>query len=96
MRRYADAEHVNVGSGEDLRIADLARLVCEVVGVEPRIEHDLTKPDGTLRKLLDVTLLRELGFTAKIPLKEGIRAIYTELSQSESEPGHRRQSPAAV
>lgn len=82
MQNYSGAEHVNVGTGEDLRIVDLARLVCEVVGVEPRIEHDLTKPDGTPRKLMDGTRLRELGWTASITLEQGVRETYADLLAS--------------
>jgi GDP-L-fucose synthase len=79
MKTYSGAEPVNVGTGEDMPIVDLARLVCAVVGVEPRIEHDLTKPDGTPRKLMDGTKLRELGWTASIPLKAGIAQTYADL-----------------
>ncbi|MDQ8757220.1 GDP-L-fucose synthase [Sphingosinicella sp. LHD-64] len=79
MKNYSEAGHVNVGTGADISIADLAHLVCEVVGVEPRIEHDLGKPDGTPRKLLDVSKLETLGWTARIPLREGIRRTYADL-----------------
>ena len=79
MRHYSGARHVNVGTGEDIAIADLARLVCAIVGVEPRIEHDLSKPDGTPRKLLDVTVLRGLGWSPTIGLEDGIRRTYREL-----------------
>lgn len=82
MKTYSGAEHVNVGLGEDIRIIDLARLVCKVVGVEPRIEHDLTKPDGTPRKLMDGSKLLGLGWEAKIPLEEGIRTSYAALLAS--------------
>lgn len=78
MRNYSGDEHVNVGAGEDIRIVDLARLICEVVGVEPRIEHDLSRPDGTPRKLLDVSKLNGLGWRASIALREGLRATYRE------------------
>jgi len=79
MKTYSGAEPVNVGTGEDMPIIDLARLVCAVVGVEPRIEHDLTKPDGTPRKLMDGSKLRELGWTASIPLEAGIAQTYADL-----------------
>ena len=82
MKHYSDAEHVNVGTGEDISVEDLARLVCEIVGVEPRIEHDLSKPDGTPRKLLDVTKLNELGWTARIGLRDGIARAYQEFRDS--------------
>lgn len=78
MRHYSGAEHVNVGAGEDISILDLATLVCEMVGVEPRIELDADKPDGTPRKLLDVGKLTALGWTARIPLREGIARAYAD------------------
>jgi GDP-L-fucose synthase len=79
MEHYSEPEHVNVGTGKDLTILELALLVCEIVGVEPRIEMDEGKPDGTPGKLLDVTKMREMGWTAAIPLLEGIRRTYSEL-----------------
>lgn len=82
MTRYSGAEHVNVGTGEDLPIVDLARLVCAIVGVEPRIEHDLTKPDGTPRKLMDGSKLRKLGWSPSIPLEQGLRQTYADLLES--------------
>ncbi|HST35800.1 MAG TPA: GDP-L-fucose synthase [Allosphingosinicella sp.] len=78
MRHYSDAEHVNVGAGEDISIFDLATLVCEVVGAEPRIELDADKPDGTPRKLLDVGKLTAMGWTRRIPLREGIALAYAD------------------
>lgn len=81
MTHYSDEMPINLGTGEDIRIIDLARLVCEIVGVEARIEHDLEKPDGTLRKLLDVSRLRALGWTASISLRDGIRDAYQDLLQ---------------
>jgi GDP-L-fucose synthase len=79
MQNYSDAEHVNVGTGEDLKIIELARLVCEIVGVEPRIELDRSKPDGTPRKLMDGAKLRGLGWSPSIALADGIRATYQQL-----------------
>ena len=64
--------HVNVGTGEDLPIAELAQLVAEATGYEGRIVFDRSKPDGTPRKLLDVGRARELGWQAQIPLREGL------------------------
>jgi GDP-L-fucose synthase len=68
--------HINVGTGEDVTIAELARLVGEVVGYTGRIRFDTSKPDGTPRKLLDVSKLRELGWQASTPLPEGLRRAY--------------------
>jgi GDP-L-fucose synthase len=68
--------HINVGTGEDVTIAELARLVGETVGYTGRITFDTSKPDGTPRKLLDVSRLRRLGWQASTPLPEGLRRAY--------------------
>jgi GDP-L-fucose synthase len=68
--------HINVGTGEDVTIGDLARLVGEVVGFRGRIVFDASKPDGTPRKLLDVSKLRALGWQASTPLPDGLRRAY--------------------
>ena len=73
---YSAAEIVNVGVGEDIRIGDLAELVAEVVGFEGALEYDTSKPDGTPRKLLDVSRLRNLGWEARWSLRDGIAATY--------------------
>ncbi len=69
-------ELVNIGVGEDISIAELARLVADVVGFDGEIERDLSKPDGTPRKLLDVSEMENLGWTASIGLREGIEQTY--------------------
>jgi GDP-L-fucose synthase len=76
MLNYSEPEIVNVGTGEDVTIADLAKTVSEIVGFEGKIVFDTTKPDGTPRKLLDVSRLHALGWRHRIGLKEGIRATY--------------------
>ena len=68
--------HLNVGSGKDLPISELARLVSEVVGFNGKIGYDSSKPDGTPRKLMDVTRLNSLGWKYKVELKEGILKTY--------------------
>jgi GDP-L-fucose synthase len=68
--------HINIGVGQDVSIAELASLVAEVIGYEGRIVYDTEKPDGTPRKLLDVTLLANLGWRASIPLREGLEQAY--------------------
>lgn len=78
MKQWSQAEHINVGSGEDIAIADLARLVADVVGFEGEIEKDPSKPDGTPRKLMDSTRLKDLGWAPRIGLKEGIADAYRE------------------
>jgi GDP-L-fucose synthase len=82
--------HINVGTGEDVTIAELARLVGEVVGYRGRIGFDPSKPDGTPRKLLDVSKLKQLGWQASTPLPEGLRHAYaafvalTEAAQNQA------------
>ena len=68
--------HINVGSGEDISIRELAELVAEVVGFQGRIKTDPSKPDGTPRKLMDVSRLAGMGWTAQIGLREGIEDAY--------------------
>lgn len=68
--------HINVGTGSDVSIADLACIIAQVTGFKGRMSHDATKPDGTPRKLLDVSRLANLGWRASIPLEEGIRQTY--------------------
>ena len=76
MKAYSGDEHVNVGSGEDITILDLTRTVMKVLGYNGRIVHDVSKPDGTPRKLMDGSKLRALGWTPKVPLGEGIARSY--------------------
>jgi GDP-L-fucose synthase len=76
LRAYSDEPHVNVGSGSDLSILDLARLVCRIVGFDGAIEHDLSKPDGTMRKLMDSGRLAAMGWRPSIGLEEGIAGVY--------------------
>jgi GDP-L-fucose synthase len=76
MRRYDAAEHVNVGTGEDLTIRELAALVREIVHPQAQLAFDATKPDGAPRKLLDVSRLHALGWRHKIALREGIASSY--------------------
>jgi GDP-L-fucose synthase len=75
-KTYSDVSHVNVGTGEDISIADLTRLVAQVVGFQGEIVSDPSKPDGTPRKLLDVSRLRALGWSPRIGLREGIESAY--------------------
>jgi len=70
--------HINVGSGEDLSIAELAALVAKTVGFKGRIEHDTTKPDGAPRKLMDVGRLRALGWKPRVGLAEGLALAYRD------------------
>jgi GDP-L-fucose synthase len=76
MQRYSDDEHVNVGSGEDLPILELAHLVCEVVGFDGAITTDPSRPDGTPRKLMSGDKLQQMGWAPRIPLRAGIAGAY--------------------
>jgi GDP-L-fucose synthase len=76
MRRYDEAEHVNVGTGEDLTIRELAETVRDIVHPGARLVFDTTKPDGTPKKLLDVSRLHALGWRHRIGLREGIESSY--------------------
>jgi len=79
MDNYDDAGLVNIGVGEDISILDLARLVKNIVGFEGEIITDTTKPDGTPRKLMDVSKLNALGWKATISLEEGVKMVYEEI-----------------
>ena len=68
--------HINVGSGVEISIEDLASLIARVVGFKGRISQDATKPDGTMRKLMDVARLARMGWTSSIPLEEGVADTY--------------------
>ena len=76
LENYDGDEHVNVGTGTDVSIAELAEIVAKVVGYDGPVLWDRSKPDGTPRKLLDVTKINELGWTATIPLDDGIASTY--------------------
>jgi len=76
MKVYDEDEHINVGVGEDVSIAELAAMCARVVGFEGRFVHDTSKPDGTPRKLLDVSRLTATGWQASIPLETGIASTY--------------------
>ncbi len=76
MERYDGSEPINIGTGEDITIRELAEMVGRVVGFEGEIAWDKTKPDGTPRKLLDVGRLKSLGWQPKVDLEEGIRKTY--------------------
>jgi GDP-L-fucose synthase len=78
MESYNEPGLINIGVGEDISIADLAKLISEIVGYKGNIVYDYTKPDGTPRKLMDVSKLHSLGWKATIPLREGIESVYHE------------------
>ena len=79
METFNESGLVNIGTGEDIAIKDLALMIKAIVGHEGEIQHDLSKPDGTPRKLMDVSKLTKAGWTAKIGLQEGISSVYKNL-----------------
>jgi GDP-L-fucose synthase len=81
LRYYSDASTINVGVGRDVTIAELASVVASVVGFKGQIGFDTSRPDGTPRKLLDVSRLTALGWQAHTGLKEGIASTYQWLDR---------------
>jgi GDP-L-fucose synthase len=81
MQNYSDQKHVNIGTGKDLSIKDLALMIKKIVGYTGEIKHDLTKPDGTPRKLMDVSFLHSLGWKHKIELEQGITEVYKDFKE---------------
>jgi GDP-L-fucose synthase len=97
MRHYDRDEHINVGTGEDLTIRELAELVREVVGFPGDIVYDTAKPDGTPRKLLDISRLRGVGWKPRISLREGVESTYAWfLGHVAGEAGRSRSTTVAV
>lgn len=76
LKNYDEAEHINIGSGTDLSIAEVARKIMDVVGLHGALRHDAGKPDGTPRKLMSASKLRSLGWEPSIGLEDGLRATY--------------------
>ena len=79
MQNYDEAGFVNIGTGKDLTIMELANLIKEIVGYNGSIKNDASKPDGTPRKLLDVSKLKNLGWQSSVTLEEGIKKVYEEV-----------------
>lgn len=78
MKHYSDHGFLNIGTGEDITIGDFARLTAEVVGYRGELVFDASRPDGTPRKLLDVSKLATLGWRARTPLRDGLRIAYSD------------------
>ena len=76
MKNYNDSEIINVGTGKDITITDLALLIKDIIGFKENIEYDTSKPDGTPQKLLDVSKINNIGWKAKTSLREGIESTY--------------------
>jgi GDP-L-fucose synthase len=82
LEHYDDPETINVGSGQEISISDLAKLIAEIVGFDGSINHDLSQPDGTPRKMLDSSRLHALGWKPRWELREGIADAYEWFSQN--------------
>lgn len=76
MKNYDEAGFINVGTGEDITISELAQLICRIAGYEGRLRYNTAQPDGTPRKLMDISKLHSLGWRHSIPLTDGIRSVY--------------------
>jgi GDP-L-fucose synthase len=76
LQHYSGESHVNIGTGRDITVADLASLIKDVVGFEGALRYDPAQPDGAPRKLLDVSMLQELGWTSKVGLRDGLERTY--------------------
>ena len=87
MEHYDDEQHINVGTGEDLSIRELAEEIRRIVAPEVSIEFDTSKPDGTPRKLLDVGRLHRLGWRHTIELRQGLASTYEWLCRQTLVPG---------
>ncbi|KKC38860.1 hypothetical protein WH87_08245 [Devosia epidermidihirudinis] len=85
LKTYAGESHINVGFGQDISILALTELICGIVGFEGRIVHDLSKPDGTPRKLLDSSRLRATGWAPKLKLRDGLAATYAWFLEHQNE-----------
>jgi nucleoside-diphosphate-sugar epimerase len=95
MQRYSDLQFLNIGTGEDITIADFARLVAEVVGFSGKIEFDVSRPDGAPRKLLDVSRINALGWRAHAAasrIAANVRGLHRALSRN----AERSQNKPAV
>ena len=83
MDSYESAEIINIGTGEDVTIRQLAETIQEIVGYNGLLDFDTSKPDGTPRKLLDVSRLHGLGWRHRIDLKDGIASVYQSVDKSD-------------
>ena len=78
LKNYSSSQFINIGTGEDITIAEFAQTVAEVVGFRGQIVYDTSRPDGTPRKLVDVSRLSTMGWRAKITIREGLGKAYAD------------------
>jgi GDP-L-fucose synthase len=81
MQHYDEPGHINIGAGEDITILALAKMIAEIAGFKGRILLDTTRPDGTPRKLLDISKIRDLGWQPTISLSAGVQKVFHEYCQ---------------
>jgi len=81
MLNYSDRQHLNIGTGEDLSIKELAEMIQEISGFSGKLTFDSSKPNGTPRKVMNVNKMKNLGFSPKISLKDGISTVYSEYAE---------------
>jgi GDP-L-fucose synthase len=78
MQTYSEPEFINIGTGQDITIAEFAHIIADVVGYQGRIEFDTSRPDGAPQKLLDISKISALGWRPRIHLKEGLADAYAD------------------
>jgi GDP-L-fucose synthase len=78
LKNYSSSQFINVGSGQGIMIAEFAQMLAKIIGFPGEIVYDTSKPDGTPRKLLDVSRLSAMGWKAKVPLQEGLAKAYAD------------------
>ncbi|MEM9824640.1 MAG: NAD-dependent epimerase/dehydratase family protein, partial [Bacteroidota bacterium] len=83
MQNYSEEGLVNIGTGTDISIKDLALLIQKTVAYDGKIDHDLSKPDGTPRKLMSIDKLKALGWSPSIALEEGVKMVYEQVKDTE-------------
>ncbi len=83
IEHYSNSQHINIGSGHEVSISELALIIAEAVGGDFNLKYDSTKPDGTPRKLMDSGKLRKLGWAPKITLNSGIKSTYSEIQNTD-------------
>ena len=85
LQNYSDEQHINIGSGQEISILELANMIADIIGYKGKIKTNTTKPDGAMRKLLDCTRLNALGWKAEILLEEGIKIAVSNFQEKHKE-----------